>query len=313
MLWVPGYVTQVYDLQTLQLVRTFPGAHFPSTYAGPGAFADGYFVFDYGIFVGSPGFDVYSAPAAKALNISTRMRVEAGENVMIGGFIIEGTETKQLLIRALGPTLQQFGISGVLPNPTVDLIGSAGLIISNNDWRDTQEAEIQATGLPPPNDLEAAVIVNVVPGNYTAVVRDATGGSGVGLVEVYDLAHSAQSKLANISTRGFVAGGDNVMIGGFILGDGDAAARVVIRAIGPSLAQHGVNGALQDPVLDLRDANGMLIRNNDNWRDSQQAEIEATGLAPGDNAESAIIATLPPSAYTAIVAGVGLVEVYHLR
>jgi hypothetical protein len=163
------------------------------------------------------------------------------------------------------------------------------------------------------------MVATLDPGNYTAVVRDADGGTGVGLVEVYDLAAAAESELANISTRGFVESGVNVMIGGFILGNNAASARVLIRAIGPSLSQHGVDAALQDPVLDLRDANGMRIRYNDDWRDSQQLEIEATGLAPENNVESAMVATLAPGAYTAIVAGkagfsgVGLVEVYQLH
>jgi hypothetical protein len=166
--------------------------------------------------------------------------------------------------------------------------------------------------------LEAAIVVTLDPGSYTAVVHDANGGAGVGLVEMYDLAAAAQSKLANISTRGFVESGVNVMIGGFILGNGAAPARVLIRAIGPSLTQHGVSDPLQDPILELFDANGALLRNNDNWRDSQQTEIEATALAPESSAESAIVATLTPGPYTAVVAGrngvtgVGLVEVYQL-
>lgn len=321
LLWMPntdGY-TRVYNLDTLQLVRTLPGYNNSGRYPGAGAFTDGYFLMARGDTVFANGFAVWANPAAQAMNISTRLRVRAGENVMIGGFIITGTEPKRVLIRALGPTLHQFGISDALPNPMVDLSGAAGPIISNNNWKDTQQSAIQDTGLAPPNDLEAAMVVTLDPGNYTAVVRDADGGTGVGLVEVYDLASAAQSKLANISTRGFVESGVNVMIGGFILGNDAAPARVLIRAIGPSLAQHGISDPLQDPVLDLRDANGMRIRYNDDWRDSQQAEIEDTGLAPQSNAESAIVTTLAPAAYTAIVGGkngltgVGLVEVYQLR
>jgi hypothetical protein len=321
LLWMPntdGY-TLVYDLDTLQLVRTLLGYNNSGRYPGAGAFADGYFLMARGDTVSAKGFEVWANPPAQAMNISTRLRVRGGENVMIGGFIISGTEPKRVLVRALGPTLQQFGISDALPNPMIELSGPAGSITSNNNWKDTQEVEIQDTGLAPPNNLEAAIVATLDPGNYTAVVRDADGGTGVGLMEVYDLAVGAEAQLANISTRGFVESGVNVMIGGFILGNGVAPTRVLIRAIGPSLSQHGVNEALQDPVLDLRDANGMRIRYNDDWRDSQQVEIEATGLAPQSDAESAIVTLLAPAAYTAIVAGkngltgVGLVEVYQLH
>ena len=320
LLWMPntdGY-TRAYDLDTLELVRTLPGHNNSGRYPGAGAFVDGYFLIARGDTVFANGFDVWANPPAQAMNISTRLRVRGGENVMIGGFIITGAEPKRVLVRALGPTLQQFGISDALPNPMVELSGPAGSITSNNNWKDTQQTAIQETGLAPPNDLEAAMVVTLDPGNYTAVVRDAGGGTGVGLVEVYDLAAAAQSKLANISTRGFVESGVNVMIGGFILGNGAAPARVLIRAIGPSLTQHGISDPLQDPILELFDANGTLMRSNDNWRDSQQTEIETTGLAPQSNAESAIVTTLTAGPYTAIVAGkngvtgVGLVEVYQL-
>jgi hypothetical protein len=320
LLWMPstdGY-TQVYDLDTLQLVRTLPSYNYGERYPGAGAFAEGYFVMPHGDYVFSKGFDVWANPPAQAMNISTRLRVRAGENVMIGGFIITGSEPKRVFIRALGPTLQQFGISNALPDPMIELTSPAGPITQNNNWKDTQETAIQETGLAPANQLEAAIVVTLDPGSYTAVVHDANGGAGVGLVEMYDLAAAAQSKLANISTRGFVESGVNVMIGGFILGNGAAPARVLIRAIGPSLTQHGVSDPLQDPILELFDANGALLRNNDNWRDSQQTEIEATALAPESSAESAIVATLTPGPYTAVVAGrngvtgVGLVEVYQL-
>lgn len=309
---------RVYDLETLQLVRTLPGYNSSDRFPGAGAFTDGYFLVAWGDNVFSPGFHVWANPPAQAMNISTRLRVRGGENVMIGGFIITGSQSKRVLVRALGPTLQQFGISDALPNPMVELSGPAGPITSNNNWKDTQQAEIQDTGLAPPNNLEAALVATLAPGNYTAVVRDADGGTGVGLVEVYDLAAAAQAKLANISTRGFVESGVNVMIGGFILGNSAAPARVLIRAIGPSLTQHGVSDPLQDPILELFDANGTLMRSNDNWQDSQQTEIEGTGLAPQSTAESAIVSTLTPAPYTAIVAGkngltgVGLVEVYQL-
>ncbi len=256
------------------------------------------------------------AGAATLLNISTRLAVEAGDNVLIGGFIISGTEPKNVIVRAIGPALGNFGIPNFLADPTLELNGN-GLVVTNDNWKDTQESEIEATGLAPTNDLESAIVATLDPGAYTAIVRGVNDGTGVGLVETYDLDPAAGS-LANISTRGFVNTGDNVMIGGFILGDGDDAT-VLVRAIGPSLTSFGVAGALQDPTLELRDGSGTLLATNDDWKDSQQAEIEATGLAPSDEAESAILAALLPGGYTAIVrgaldtTGVGLVEVYHLR
>ena len=177
------------------------------------------------------------------------------------------------------------------------------VIGTNNNWKDSQASEIQATGLAPLYDSEAAMLITLDPGAYTAIVRDANGGAGIGLVEVYDQDRGTPVKLANISTRGYIETGDNVMIGGFILGNEDIPALVVIRALGPSLAKFGITEWLPDPTLELHDANGVLLQSNDNWRDSQEAEITATGLAPENNAESAIITTLPPSAYTAIVAG----------
>ena len=313
--------TVVHDLETLQPRRTFSGGNDSSSmHSSVGAFADGYFVMSRGDNVFSKGFAVWAGPTAQPLNIATRVRVEPGEKQMIGGFIISGPEPKHVLIRALGSTLQQSGLSDTLPDPAIDLRDSTGINMKTNDnWKDTQAAEIAGTGLAPTFDSEAAVVVALDPGAYTAVVHDATGGSGVGLVEVYDLSATTEGKLANISTRGHIDTGDNVMIGGFILGNGARPAQIVVRAIGPSLAQRGVNGSLADPVLDLRDANGELIRRNDNWRDSQETEIAATGLAPESNAEAAIVANLPPSPYTAVVSGrnggtgIGLVEVYHVR
>src|SRR5713101_53379 len=194
-----------------------------------------------------------------------------------------------------------------------------GAIIATNDnWRDTQESEIEATGLAPTDNRESAIVMTLdSDSNYTAILRGTNDTTGVGLVEVYDLDQAANSKLANISTRGFVDTGDNVMIGGFISGNG--VAKVIVRAIGPSLTSFGVPGALQDPTLELHDINGAIIATNDNWRDTQESEIEATGLAPTDDRESAIVATITPSNYTAIVrgkndtTGVGLVEVYNIQ
>jgi uncharacterized delta-60 repeat protein len=262
------------------------------------------------------------APPAQPLNISTRLRVQAGDRALIGGFILAGSDAKTVIIRALGPSLGANGMPGALSDTTLDLYDASGqLLASNDDWKDAHQAQIQATGIAPSNALESAILTTL-PGNssYTAVVRGKNGATGVGLVEVYDLALGNNSKLANISTRGFVDTGDNVMIGGFIVG-GDAAdhTRIVVRAIGPSLSSLGLTNALQDPTLSLYDSNGNVMATNDNWRDGHQPEVETAGLAPTDDRESALFQSLSPGAYTAIVsgkggtAGVGLVEAYNVQ
>jgi plastocyanin len=265
------------------------------------------------ITVGGP------ASASQPLNISTRLRVQSGENVLIGGFILTGNAAKKLIVRAIGPSLGQAGLSDVLADPIVELKASDGSPITSNDnWKSFQQTEIQASGVAPQNDLESAIVATLTPGGYTAIVSGKNATTGVGLVEVYDLDQPADSKLANISTRGLVQTGSSVMIGGFILGNGSDNANVIVRAIGPSLSQSGITGALADPTLELHDGNGALRTSNDNWQDSQKAEIEATGIPPQNDFESAIVATLPPGSYTAIVAGKGdtigvaLVEVYRL-
>ncbi len=252
------------------------------------------------------------------LNISTRLGVGVDPNELIGGVIVTGSQPKNVLIRAIGPSLSAF-LSGVLQDPTLELYQGNTLLESNNNWRDTNQAAIEATGLAPTNDLESAIVRTLAPGAYTAIVRGSGGASGIGLVEAYDLDHAASSKLANISTRGFVDTGDNVMIGGFIMGgNGGENGRVVIRAIGPSLTAFGVEGAMQDPVLELHDSNGSTLTSNDDWQSSQQAEIEAAGLAPTDVHESAIVTSLLNGNYTAIVrgknntTGVAVVEVYNI-
>jgi hypothetical protein len=254
---------------------------------------------------------------AQLLNISTRVDVQTGDNVAIGGFIITGNAAKKVIVRGLGPSLLSHGIRNFLADPTLELHDHTGAIIAKNDnWKDTQQAVIQATGLASTNDLESAIVATLAPGDYTAILRGKNGTTGVGLVEIYDLAPDSNSRLANISTRGFVQTGENVLIAGFILGDGTASERVIIRAIGPSLT--GVANVLADPTLALHDSNGTLLMFDDNWKNVQQAEIQATGLAPTNDLESAIVATLPPGNYTAIVAGknggtgVALAEVYDL-
>lgn len=254
------------------------------------------------------------------LNISTRMRVETGENVLIGGFIITGNAPKKVIVRAIGPSLTAAGVPGALANPTLELRGAgAVLLASNDDWRLGQQTEIQNSGLAPQNDLESAIITTLAPGGYTAIVAGHGGTTGAGLLEIYDLSPASDSELANISTRGLVQTGNDVMIGGFILGNSAGATRVLIRAAGPSLTGLGVAGALQDPMLDLFDGNGAKLLSNDNWKDTQRDQIEATGIPPSHDAESAIVAHLTAGNYTAIVSGksnttgVALVEVYNVK
>jgi len=258
-------------------------------------------------------------PGTQAVNLSTRMRVQTGDNVGIGGFIITGTAPKHVLLRAIGPSLTQFGVPNVLADPMLELHGPGAFgTITNNNWRDTQEVEIQATGIPPTNNLESAIVATLAPGAYTAIVKGNGAGAGVALVEVYDLGQGVLAKLANISTRAFVSTGDNIVIAGFMLGGSSGVDRIVVRGIGPSLTAVGVPNALADPTLELRDGNGALLMANNNWQDNtaQAAELMAAGLAPANNLESGIAATLPPGLYTALLsgvnngAGIGLVEVY---
>jgi hypothetical protein len=242
--------------------------------------------------------------------------VETGDNALIGGFIITGTQPKKVIVRAIGPSLSSM-FPGALTDPTLELRNSSGgLIRSNDNWRSDQEAEIIATTIPPSDDLESAIVATL-PANgsaYTAIVRGVNDGTGIGVVEVYDLNQAADSKLANISTRGLVQTGDNVMIGGVIV-LGQNSLRVIVRAIGPSLP---VPGALSDPTLELRDGNGALLAANDNWRSDQEAEIIATTIPPSNDLESAIVRNLAPGNYTAIVrgannaTGVAAVEAYNL-
>jgi hypothetical protein len=257
--------------------------------------------------------------AVQALNLSTRLRVQTGDNVGIGGFIISGTAPKRVLLRAIGPSLIPLGIPNALADPILELHGPGAFsTITNDNWRQTQEAEIQATGIPPTNDLESAIVATLDPGAYTAIMRGNGGTSGVALVEAYDLNQGVDSKLANLSTRAFVSTGSDIVIAGFILGNGIGSDRIVVRGIGPSLTPLGVPGALADPTLELRDSAGTLIMSNNDWQDnaSQAAELIAAGLAPSNDLESAVAVTLPPGRYTALLAGqtngtgVGLVEVY---
>ena len=240
-------------------------------------------------------------------------------NVLIGGFIVGGTGSKDVLLRALGPTLGQppFNLSGALADPTLDLRDSSGTQIAVNDnWKDTQQAAIFATGKAPPNDAESAIRHPFTPGSYTAIVRGKNNTTGIGLVEAYDLDAAITPTLTNIRTRGFVDTDQNVMIGGFIAGDG--IVRVIVRALGPTLSGFGVPNVLADPTLEVYNAQGSLITSNDNWKDTQQAEIQASGKPPPNDNESAIILVRPAENTTAIVRGKNnttgnaLVEAYIL-
>ena len=247
-------------------------------------------------------------------NIATRLRVQPGDNAMIGGFIITGTQPKTVIIRGIGPSLP---VPGALADPIIDVYDSTSAIIATNDnWNNApNRQEIIDSGLAPTNNLESAFWGVMSPGAYTVVVRGQNDATGVGLFEVYDLDRTVNSKLANISTRGLVQSGNNVMIGGFIV-VGPDSQKVIVRAMGPSLP---LSGALANPTLELHDGNGALFAANDDWRSDQEAEIIATGIAPSNNLESAIVRTLPPGNYTAIVRdvndtmGVALVEVYALN
>ena len=262
-------------------------------------------------------FQPTSTPGSGRLqNISARLRVETGDNVLIGGFVITGTQPKKLLIRAIGPSLTSFGIPDVLADPVLELHDGAGTLITSNDnWGDApNRQEIIDSGIPPTNDLESAILMTLDPGPYTAIVRGVNDATGIALVEAYDLDLAADSVLANVSTRGLVQTGDDVMIGGIII-LGPAPQKVLLCAMGPSLP---VAGALADPTLELHDKDGASIATNDDWRSDQEADIMATTIPPTEDAESAILMTLTPGAYTAIVrgkndtTGVALVEAYQL-
>ena len=249
------------------------------------------------------------------------MRVQTGDNVGVGGFIITGSAPKRVIVRAIGPTLSHFNIPDVLADPVLEIHGPSGFVtINNNNWRDTQEAEIVATGIPPTNDLESAIVATLDPGAYTAIVKGNGNTSGIGLVEVYDLNQGVESKLANLSTRALVGTLDNIVIAGFLLSDNGALDRVIVRGIGPRPCSgiFPASAVLADPTLELRDSNGTLILANNDWQDdaAQAAEIAAAGLAPANTREAAIAATLPPGLYTALLVGlnngtgIGVVEIY---
>ena len=251
-------------------------------------------------------------------NISTRLRVETGDNALIGGFIVTGTQNKKVIVRAIGPSLT---LADKLANPTLQLFQGNNLIASNDDWQNSSPSDKQAiidSGVAPTNDLESAIVMSLPANNsqYTAVVRGVSNGTGIAVVEVYDLDNAVDSQLANISTRGLVQTGDNVLFAGTIV-VGDTPQKVIIRALGPSVP---VAGRMSDPTLDLYDSNGTILESNDNWVDSpNKAAIVASGIPPNHDLESAIVRILPLGTYTAIVrgfagsTGVAVVEMYVLN
>lgn len=268
---------------------------------------------------GPNGTSEFSASLfAKLLNISTRANVQTGENIAIAGFIITGTDTKTVLLRGIGPSLKIDGVplAGTLLNPVLDVWDSSNnLLAHNNDWKESQQSDIQQTGLAPTNVKESAVLLSLAPGTYTAQLTGFAGGTGTGLVEVYDLTELG-SQLANISTRSLVQTGDNVLIAGCILAPNTGrSGRILVRGIGPSLS--GISNPLPDPTIELHDGNGAVLASNDDWK-TNQAEIEATGIAPGDDRESALVADVLPNGYTVVLrgkgdaTGVAVVEVYRL-
>ncbi len=261
---------------------------------------------------------------AQALNISTRTQVGTGDNVLIGGFIVTGSVPKKIAVRGIGPSLAQSGISDFLGNPTLKLRDQTQTLLGqNDDWQGdpAQASELTALGLALQNSKESGLVTTVVPGAYTATLAGTNNGRGVGVLEIYDADSGASSQLANISSRGFVQTGNNVMIGGFILG-GTSGTHVVVRGIGPSLAESGVSPVLPDPTLDLRDGDGTLLISNDNWQDdpASASQLTTAGLAPSDPKESGIYVPLfSRGAFTAILSGqsngigIGLVEIYNVH
>ena len=241
---------------------------------------------------------------------------------MIGGFIIAGNTPRKVAIRGMGPILAGFGITDFLADPFLELRSASGALLQFNDnWKDSQQTEIENIGLAPGDDREAVMVATLNPGNYTALLTGKGGTTGVGLVEIYDAVPGGDSQLGNISTRGFVQGGNNVLIAGFILGNNSGADRIAIRGLGPSLSQFGLNPVLADPTLELHDNNGATLVTNDDWETDpvSAANLILFNLAPGNPKESAIFTSLPPGTFTAILAGksggigIGIVEVYNLK
>jgi hypothetical protein len=269
---------------------------------------------------GTPAWSRNTAPQQPVTfgNISTRMRVGSGDSAMIGGFIIAGSESKKVIIRGMGPLLGTLGVQGALTDPFLELHDGTGAIVATNDnWQQAPNTNEIPSGFAPADPRESVIVTTLAPGSYTAVVRGAHGETGVGIFEAYDLTQSATSKLANISTRGFVETGDGAMIGGLIMSGG--STKVIVRAIGPSLQNIGIRNALQDPTLELINGNGSSVASNDNWQQAPNTNEIPNGFSPSDPRESVIVTTLSAGSYTAIVrgkndtVGIAVVEAYNLQ
>jgi uncharacterized repeat protein (TIGR02543 family) len=253
-------------------------------------------------------FTATAVSSSRLVNLSTRMQVQTGNSVLIGGFVIGGTASKTVAIVATGPSLAAFGISNALANPTLTVVRSSdqSVVASNDDWQSAPNAsQLQAAGFAPSHPLESAVLATLAPGAYTAIVSGVGGGTGVGLVAVYEI-DSPDVPLVNISTRGQVLAGNDVMIGGFVI-QGSSPQQVAIVATGPSLAAFGIANPLANPTLTLvRSSDQSVVAVNDDWQSAANAsQLQAAGFAPSNPLESAILITLSPGAYTAIVSGVG--------
>ena len=268
---------------------------------------------------GTPAWSRSTLPPQPATlaNISTRMRVGSGDNAMIGGFIVTGSEPKKVIIRGMGPSLGNAGVQGTLSDPFLELHQGASTIASNDNWQQAPNVDEIPNGFAPSDPRESVIVTTLPPGGYTAVLRGAQGQTGVGIVETYDLAAGSNSKVANISTRGFVETGDNAMIGGLIVTGGNG--RVLLRAMGPSLQSSGVANVLQNPTLELFNGSGAAMQSNDDWQQAPNTSEIPPGFAPGDPRESVIMTSLAPGNYTAVVrgtnntTGVALVEAYNLQ
>jgi hypothetical protein len=259
------------------------------------------------------------------LNISTRLRVDVGDRIMIGGFIITGNVPKAVVLRGLGPSLTSSGLPAalLLQDPLLELRGQSGALITSNDnWKDNpQRSQIEGTNFQPTDDRESVILATLPPAAYTAILKGVGQTTGIGVVEVYDNNQAADSELANISTRGFVMAGDEVMMGGFTLDANNNPTRVAVRALGPSLSSFGLANVLADPTLELHDSNGTIMISNDDWQSDpvSAGQLSANGLGLPDPKESGIFTSLPAGQFTAIVAGknggvgIALVEIYNVK
>ena len=272
------------------------------------------------IYANGPAYQTANnAPVMR--NIATRASISTGDNVLIGGFIVQGSQPATVVLRAIGGSLRSVGLAPVLDDPTITVYdANHNVVATNDDWISSPDAStIASYHLDPQNSIESAVYLTLNPGAYSAVVQafsssTQTATTGIGSVEIYDL-HNTNSRLGNISARGQVQTDNDILIGGFIVG-GAQTKTVVVRALGPTLGDLGVSNSLANPTLELRDASGNLLAANDNWQQgADAAAIQAAGLAPNHTQESALQATVNPGSYTALVrgvdsTGVGLVEVY---